>query len=38
MKRNPVNKKSSAKSFKKSHSKVKKINVAPPPLRGGYRL
>ncbi|QXP08526.1 MAG: hypothetical protein [Arizlama microvirus] len=38
MKRMTVNKKSSAANFRAKSSKTKAINIAPPPMRGGYRL
>lgn len=33
-----VNKGSSARKFRKTAFKTKRINVAPPPMRGGIRL
>lgn len=36
--RAPVNKAASARSFKRTAKKVKMANLAPPPMRGGYRL
>jgi len=33
-----VNKGRSAKRFKKTVGKTKRINIAPPPMRGGIRL
>lgn len=36
--RRPVNKRRSAKQFRRNISKTKRANVAPPPMRGGYRL
>lgn len=36
--RKPVNKHQSANKFRKGAGKTKKPNVAPPPMRGGYRL
>jgi len=38
MKRYSVNKNASAKKFSNTHKRVKAANVAPPPMRGGYRL
>lgn len=38
MKRHSVNKRSAARSFNKSVGKTKAINIAPRPMRGGYRL
>lgn len=38
MKRRHVNKGRSARSFRGAVSKTKRINVAPPPMRGGIRL
>jgi len=37
-KRKPVNKTESAKSFRQKSTRTKAINVAPPPMRGGWRL
>lgn len=36
--RKPVNKRKSAKRFKAQISHTKEINIAPNPMRGGYRL
>lgn len=36
--RKHVNKRKSASKFRKSIAKTKRINVAPPPMRGGIRL
>lgn len=36
--RKPVSKHASAKSFRKHVSHTKGLNLAPPPMRGGYRL
>lgn len=38
MKRFNVNKRKSAKSFRKSTQRTKRANVAPNPQRGGWRL
>lgn len=38
MKRYGVNKGRSARKFRKSVSKTRRVNVAPPPMRGGFRL
>lgn len=38
LKRMSVNKGKSSATFRKVHSKTKKPNVQPPPMRGGYRL
>ncbi|WNK14571.1 MAG: hypothetical protein [Microvirus sp.] len=38
MKRTKVNKHRSAKQFRKNIGHTKKANIAPPPMRGGYRL
>lgn len=38
MHRRHVNKHHSAKSFRRQVGKTKSINVAPPPMRGGFRL
>lgn len=38
MKRYPVSKGHSAKSFRRNVGRTKQINVAPPPMRGGFRL
>lgn len=38
MKRQSVNKSKSAKNFRAKSGKTKAANVAPPPMRGGYRL
>lgn len=38
MKRKPVKKGSSSRSFNNSQKKTKVVNVAPPPMRGGYRM
>lgn len=38
MPRYNVNKARSARKFRKSTMKTKRINVAPPPMRGGIRL
>ena len=37
-KRKRVDKRDSAKSFNKSADKTQAKNVAPPPMRGGWRL
>lgn len=36
--RNPVSKRKSASKFRKHVSHTKSANLAPPPMRGGYRL
>jgi hypothetical protein len=36
--RMPVSKKRSASKFKRNVSKTKVVNLAPPPMRGGYRF
>lgn len=36
--RKPQNKQKAKKQFKNNVRRTKAINVAPPPLRGGYRL
>ncbi|WNK13439.1 MAG: hypothetical protein [Microvirus sp.] len=38
MYRQSVNKKTSAKRFKKQQRTTKAANMAPPPMRGGIRL
>lgn len=38
MRRHHVNKRSSAKSFRRHAHHTKAANMAPPPMRGGYRL
>lgn len=38
MRRHPVSKGRSARAFRKSASKTKGANMAPPPMRGGIRL
>jgi hypothetical protein len=38
LKRKPVNKYKSAKSFRKQSAKTKSINMRHVPMRGGYRL
>lgn len=38
MRRSPVNKRKSARSFRKSTQRTKRANVAPSPQRGGWRL
>lgn len=38
MKRYPVHKQSSAKSFRRNTGRTKAVNLAGPPERGGYRL
>lgn len=37
-KRKSVDKTKSAKSFRQKAATTKRINVAPPPMRGGWRL
>jgi len=36
--RSRVNKARSAKQFRSNNSRTKGINLAPPPMRGGFRL
>jgi len=36
--RNSVNKGRAAKSFRSRSRRTKYANVAPPPMRGGFRL
>lgn len=36
--RKPVNKKRSARQFNNNTARTKRANVAPPPMRGGYRF
>lgn len=36
--RHSVNKQSSARNFRNKSGRTKSANVAPPPMRGGYRL
>lgn len=38
MKRRSMNKRSAARQFNRATSRTKAINIAPPPMRGGYRL
>lgn len=38
LKRSAVSKHGSAKHFRKHVSHTKSVNLAPPPMRGGYRL
>lgn len=38
MKRRFVNKRKSAKAFRRSTSRTKVANIAPSPQRGGWRL
>lgn len=38
MNRRPMNRYKAARSFNKSTARTKAINIAPPPMRGGYRL
>lgn len=38
MRRQYVNKAKSAREFKRNGRTTKRANVAPPPMRGGYRL
>lgn len=38
MKRFSVNKGKSARRFTSLHGRVKRANVQPAPMRGGYRL
>ena len=37
-KRRKMSRKSSRKNFKKGARRVSRKNIAPPPMRGGYRL
>jgi hypothetical protein len=36
--RQSVSKHGSAKKFRGNASRTKSLNIAPPPMRGGYRL
>lgn len=38
MKRRKITKKGSKRLFTATADKIKKINTAPPPMRGGIRL
>lgn len=38
MRRFSVNKRKSAGKFRRNTSRTKGANIAPPPMRGGYRL
>lgn len=38
MYRKSINKHQARASFNKKSSRTKGINLAPPPMRGGYRL
>ncbi|AXH74897.1 MAG: hypothetical protein [Microviridae sp.] len=38
MKRYPVNKSRSSSQFRSKSSRTRGINLAPPPMRGGFRL
>jgi len=38
LRRKPVNKYKSAKSFRRQTTKTKSINMRNAPMRGGYRL
>jgi hypothetical protein len=38
MKRAPVNKTRDSNNFRSMVTRTKYINIAPPPMRGGYRL
>jgi hypothetical protein len=38
LRRKPVNKYKSAKSFRKQTSKTKSLNMRNAPMRGGFRL
>lgn len=38
MRRKPMNRKTASRQFNRRSSRTKRINVAPPPQRGGYRL
>jgi hypothetical protein len=34
----PVNKRRSARKFRKMVSRTARLNIAPPPMRGGFRI
>ena len=38
MKRHKLSKSISKKIFKKDINKTKKVNIAPKPMRGGFRI
>lgn len=38
MRRRSVNKSRSARRFRSSIGRTKRVNVAPPPMRGGFRI
>lgn len=38
MQRAPVNPRDGAKGFSHDRKKTKRINLAPPPMRGGFRI
>ena len=38
LKRHHVSKHKSARKFRKHVSKTKRVNLAPTPMRGGFRL
>lgn len=38
MKRRPVNKNRSARKFRSHIGRTKRMNVAPAPMRGGFRI
>lgn len=38
MRRSKVNKYRSSKKFRKQVGRTKMANIAPPPMRGGYRF
>ncbi|WNK15040.1 MAG: hypothetical protein [Microvirus sp.] len=38
MRRNRMNRHTASRNFNKSASRTKRLNVAPPPMRGGIRL
>lgn len=38
MRRKPVNKFRSARRFRSNVGRTKRMNVAPPPMRGGFRI
>ena len=38
MKRHKLSKRSSKKIFKKGARKTKAVNIAPTPMRGGFRM
>lgn len=36
--RSPVNKSRSARDFRSKSERTKAMNLAPPPMRGGFRI